>query len=158
MFVSDRCLGVHGLGGWVRMRGGTTVSITWGCGHTCSWDPCHLCLLLPTSECELKVDVCRFRQRQDLPQELSRLSGGKGGMRRDPKAAWGNCLLLFPFYNFWLGWVKGEINSLTSALRTLPECLSIRAPLIPSLFSEHLWTVVREMHPHSKSFCLVCCF
>lgn len=103
MAVSHHCLGVDGLDGWVRMQGGTMLSITWGCGHTCSWDPCHLCLLLSTSEGELKVDAHSFRQWQNLMQELIRLSGGKGGVRRDPKAAWCNYLLLFPFYSFWLG-------------------------------------------------------
>lgn len=83
---------------------------------------------------------------------------GKGRVRRDPKATWCNYLLCFPFYNFWLGWEKWEINSLTSALRTIPECLLIRDLVIPHVFSEHLWTIAREMHPHSKSFCPLCCF
>lgn len=92
--VSHHCLGVDGLGGWVRMWGGTMLSITWGCGHTCSWDPCLLCLLLPTSECELKVDAYSFRQRQNLMQELSKLGGKK--WEETPKPPGATTFYYFP--------------------------------------------------------------
>lgn len=64
--------------------------------------------------------------------------------------------VVFPFYNLWLGWEKWEINSLTSALRTLPECLLIRAPLMPSVFSEHLWRSSLKILLSSVLFLKVC--
>lgn len=95
MAVSDHCLGVDGLSGWVRMRGGTTLCITWGRGHACSWDSCHLCLLLPTSECGLKVDVYSFRQRQNLLQVevIEQVVWGKRKNEKRPQS----CLGLLPF-------------------------------------------------------------